>query len=702
MKCTLLIHSSNLGVHSPSLTGTPQVEAYRPLLLPSILIGESKLGGISTTISAYESLHLRGYAVDAILIFRDTYYKNYEYLVPYFEERGIKCFSFNPPPPKAMDDPKTDNAQMAQYLTSLTGHTPPGPVTAVIDELLRNHTSRLNELDSMPSRSRRVLWWPFVQHGLVKSDSDVSVMDSAYGDYFNVHKKPTNVKEASSSEITPYFDGSASWWTQALGHASTDLTMAASNAAGRYGHVIFPQAVHAPALKLAERLITNGPGKGWASRVFYSDDGSTAMEVALKMALRSAAKRYSIPSGFARKRLGILGLAGSYHGDTIGAMDACQEGAGVYTCEWHDAKGYWIDPPTVGFSDGAFRVKIPESLREELGISEVSFTDLQQVYSTASRKYGDLASRYQDYFLRLLKRFNVGEEGTSQLGAVVLEPLVMGAGGMIFVDPLFQAVMIDTVRRLDPTRSNDDWKGLPVIFDEVFIGFHRLGFQSAAPVLDSCPDISVNAKILTGGLLPMATTLARESIFNTFLSENKADALLHGHSYTAYPVGCAVANKTLDILEKLPESEDWKAAQEKWSVSHCQMPPTPAFSFWTPEFLAAVSRSPIVDEVMALGTLLSIKFKGSQQGKFCLATLCLVYYLILYKGYTSFAAETALADIRSVNEVASASSPTPDGTPCAVHFRTLGNVAYLMGSLNTSRESYQNLQERVLKAIRKP
>lgn len=600
------------GVHSPILTGTSQVEAYRPLLLPSILIGESKLGGISTTISAYESLHLRGYTIDGILLFKDDYYKNYEYLELYFKEKDIQCWSFPPPPPKLIDEKERDHTELTRYIISLTQNE---GISLVVDELTQKHISRLKELESMPSRARETFWWPFVQHNHVKSDTDVSAMDSAYGDYFNVHRasSSSNTSTSIQSELVPYFDGSASWWTQALGHSNTDLTLAAANAAGRYGHVMFPQAVHLPALKLAERLLKDGPGRGWASRVFYSDDGSTAMEVALKMALRSTAKRYDIPPGVGRKRLGILGLAGSYHGDTIGAMDACQEG--VYTCEWHDAKGYWIDPPSIGMKDGSVRINFPETLRKELQVEKTSFSSIQDVYNVSGRTNSLLAIRYREYFKRLLERFDMYDRTKlPQLGAVVLEPLVMGAGGMIFVDPLFQAIMIEMVREVDPLRSDDDWKGLPVIFDEVFIGLHRLGYLSAGPVLGLQPDISANAKILTGGLVPLAVTLARKSIFDTFLGDSKADALLHGHSYTAYPVGCAVGNKTLDLLQDLSQSEAWEVARQKWKTSNSAASTTDAWSFWSPSFVKQVSYNNLVEDVMTLGTLLAIKFRSSEHG----------------------------------------------------------------------------------------
>jgi dethiobiotin synthetase/adenosylmethionine--8-amino-7-oxononanoate aminotransferase len=131
-----------------------------------------------------------------------------------------------------------------------------------------------------------------VQHGLVH-ENNVTVIDSAHSDFYSVSNKSV-VDDPSSKDsvLSPQFDGSASWWTQVLGHAHPSLTLAAARASGRYGHVLFPQAVHLPALKLAEKLIHDGPGKGWASRAFFSDNGSTGMEVTLKMAIRAYSSRH--------------------------------------------------------------------------------------------------------------------------------------------------------------------------------------------------------------------------------------------------------------------------------------------------------------------------------------------------------------------------------------------------------------------------
>ncbi|KAF8198211.1 PLP-dependent transferase [Mycena galopus ATCC 62051] len=646
------------GVHSPTLSGVTQLECYRPLFLPTILIGDSRLGGISATISAYESLVLRGYIVDAILVFRDEYYRNNEFLTPYFAERGIKVTAIDAPPPKS-NDAAENFASTELYYDSLD-------IRPTVHDLNTRHDQRFAELDSMPRRSLDALWWPFVQHGLVKGEKDVTVIDSASTDFFSVYNAQA---PPETSSLGSQLDGSASWWTQAFGHAHPALTLAAARASGRYGHVMFPQATHAPALQLAERLL-DGPGKGWASRVFFSDDGSTGMEIALKMALRAFSTRENI-QGPERKQLGILGLKGSYHGDTIGAMDACAE-EGVYTCEWHNAKGYWLDPPTISIQQGRPVITLPPALAtsEEfhIGLESESW-----VYDVAGRMGTRLADIYRAYISRTLEGLKTAR-GVPRLAALVLEPLVMGAGGMIFVDPLFQRVLVDVVRERDPTDTPGSWRGLPVIYDEVFVGLYRLGMQSTIPLLGAAPDISVNAKILTGGLVPLAATLASDSIFRAFYSTEKAEALLHGHSYTAHALGCEVANETMKLIEKETQSEAWLAAQARW-----QAPGTPSmvWSLWDPDFVHAVSRMDTVAEVMALGTVLSIKVKDSQAG------------------YVSQSAQTLL---QSIKESDYGSSPA-EVSQFSVHFRTLGNVAYFMTSLNTAPETIRMLENKIWKAL---
>jgi dethiobiotin synthetase/adenosylmethionine--8-amino-7-oxononanoate aminotransferase len=310
---------------------------------------------------------------------------------------------------------------------------------------------------------------------------------------------------------------------------------------------------------------------------------------------------------FDKRQFGILGLQGSYHGDTIGAMNACSAGDGVYTCEWHDAKGYWLDPPTISMKKGEFTVSLPDWLQKgsHAGDQETG-SSLRRLYNVPARLSSTLATHYQQHIEVVLRQLKESEQN---LAALVLEPLILGAGGMRFVDPLFQRVLVDSVRKT---------LGIPVIFDEVFTGLYRVGSERASDILDVFPDISVNAKVLTGGLVPLAVTLATDKVFRSFWSENKADALLHGHSYSAYAVGCEVANETLTIIDELKTSSTWKVAQEKWQpLSLDDNANTDAWSFWSPEFVKVLSQQANIAEVMTLGTVLAFKIaSGSSEGKY--------------------------------------------------------------------------------------
>ena len=547
------------------------------------------------------------------MLFKDQYYRNWEYLGPYFAEHGVKVSAVDLPPPREADARRNFIVTEEYYrmLASNDYHT--GGLFDVVEHLDKRHEERIKELISMPRRTLDRVWWPFVQHGLIKDEGDVNVIDSAWGDYFTVsngHRSPSPPSASSTSDVVPpnagsllesQFDGSASWWTQSLGHTHPALTLAAARAAGRYGHVMYPQATHKPALRLAERLVHDGPGKGWASRAFISDNGSTGMEIALKMALRVASKQFGITPQ-ERKKIGVLGLRGSYHGDTIGAMDACEEG--VYTCEWHQAKGYWFEPPSVGIKNGRAFVKIPSAVAHNKNIEEGH--PLSWIYDVSARLESPLASAYRKHVNVTLEKLASGA-GATQLGALVLEPLVLGAGGMIFVDPLFQRVLIDAARV----------RGLPVIFDEVFVGLWRLGMRTASSLLGAYPDVSVYAKVLTGGLVPLAVTLASEDVFRAFEGTSKAEALLHGHSYSAYPVGCEVANAALDLYERLVCGDAWNAARAAWgaaAVGGKEESDGAVWSVWSPQFIDVLSKLDVIEQAMTLGTVMAFKLRGGEIG----------------------------------------------------------------------------------------
>jgi len=698
--------STILGVHSPTLSGSTQLDAYRPLFLPTVLIGDSRLGGISSTISAYESLLLRGYIVDSVLLFREDYYRNWEYLTSYFAEKGVPVTAI-PPPPARLPSRQQDIASLGNYYKNISESESSG-LSQVIAHLTERHKSRLDELDSMPARTHTQVWWPFVQHSSTHPNPEsITVINSAHKDYLSVYNNNrTRGFEDTESLLGYKFDGSASWWTQTLGHSNPILTLAAARGAGRYGHVLFPQSTHLPALNLAETLLA-GPGKGWASRVFYTDNGSTGMEVALKMALRAYTKKYPVDgnTGDRAKKLGVLGLKGSYHGDTIGVMNACDAGDGVYTCEWHESKGFWFDPPSLTLQQGRIVITLPPPLRDlasKCGINEEDLTwigardSLTAAYGVDRRLDTALAQVYRKFIEHSLDNIK------TEIAALVLEPLIMGAGGMIFVDPLFQRVLVDVVRsRSPPVKPSAEgrWSGIPVIFDEVFVGTYRMGLQTTSTVLGVHPDISVYAKMLTGGLVPLATTLAREEIFEAFVGERKDQALLHGHSYTAYPVACEVANETLRQVSKLTGSEDWKIARRKWAgevpVDDLATGAARVWSFWDPEFVDELSKLESVKGVMTLGCVLAIKIDDRGRGEIVdLDTFPAQNSRFrLTQGYRSTAAEKILNPIRDTDP--NLTNPYSFG----IHFRTLGDLGYFITSLNTERQVIAKVEKRILEVL---
>ncbi|KDQ06727.1 hypothetical protein BOTBODRAFT_140806 [Botryobasidium botryosum FD-172 SS1] len=703
------------GVHSPTLSGSSQADAYRPLLLPTLLVADSRLGGISSTISAYESLILRGFTIDAVLLFREEYYRNWEYLELWFGRKGIRLSAIEPPPLKSKD-PQEDKMEMHRYYEEVCEKR--DEVAQLVEELQTRHDSRLESLESMPQRTLDSVWWPFTQHGLVRGPKDVTVIDSAFGDFFSVYQDPKGRHTSGpSSVLRPHLDGSASWWTQAFGHAHPEITLAAAQAAGRYGHVIFPLATNEPALTLAERLVKDGPGKGWAQRAFFSDNGSTGMEVALKMAIKAAAVRYGANGRRREKELQVIGLKGGYHGDTIGAMDACDGNVYNAAVEWYRGRGFWFDPPSVGIHDGQVVVTgsgfdwdaskpLPDGMEWSPGKSttwKLEFDTVGSVYDVQSRLDTPMAHHYKKHIRGTLER--LVEDGHA-FGALVIEPLVMGASGMVFVDPLFQRILIDTVRSssdlfagalgshtqsLPSSADPPAWRGLPVVFDEVFVGLYRIGLQTTSPILGTTPDISVHAKILTGGLVPLSATLASSSVFNAFLGERKVDSLLHGHSYTAHPVGCAAANKTLDLIEELESGEAWSRAREMWGlpaggIKAAKQHNLPdIWSFWDPEAIVLLSKTSIVEEVMALGTVLAVKLKDENAG------------------YQANSANELLASVQ--NHLATSNSneltPAPGGGSFGIHFRTLGSVVYFMSSLNTPAKLLRTLEASLLDVLQK-
>eukprot|EP00752_Nemacystus_decipiens_P005181 g4701.t1 len=640
------------GVLSPAPSGSLQADAFRPMRLPVLLVGDGKLGGIGATLSALESLRTRGYSVLGVALFaQDQHLGNADAVsrhagsIPVFELPAL------PPAELPLGPWYDDDATERAFGDLLRG-------------LAERRVADADRLAGMKARGREALWWPFTQHDDL-SESKVNLLDSAYGDYFCMADVDSEggggaagrggdeggAESRVGGEVRvshrAMVDACASWWTQGAGHGNPGMALAVAEAAGRYGHVIFPGNIHAPALEVAERLL-EGPGRDWASRVFFTDNGSTATEVAIKMGFRRFLKdRFALTEPPTGTRLSVVAQEGCYHGDTLGAMNVATPSVfnrGQHA--WYQARGLFFEVPNVSWRDGCFNVALPTAMHAaalakaaevELG-PELMLESRDAAFDYGSRDTGALAELYRAHVRSKMDAFEA-EEG-ALLGSLLLEPLVMGAGGMVFVDPLFQRVLVQECRA----------RGMPVIYDEVFCGLWRLGVESTRELLGEDPDVSCYAKLLTGGLVPMAATVASERVFDAF-SGAKADCLLHGHSYTAHPVGCAAA---VEYLSQLERSAVYPGAGGRMANS------------WDEAAVRELSRLPAVDRAFALGSVLAVEMKAAT------------------RGYDSHG---AVEVVQRLHE-------------SGMYARVLGNVAYVMVSPTTPVEACGELMATVTSVVK--
>jgi dethiobiotin synthetase/adenosylmethionine--8-amino-7-oxononanoate aminotransferase len=405
------------------------------------------------------------------------------------------------------------------------------------------------------------------------------------------------------------------------------------------------------------------------------------------MALRAASKRHGWSP---EDNVEILGLIGSYHGDTMGTMDCSEPSIFNKKVEWYQGRGHWLDFPQVRLRDGQWIVEPPKSMRKAVGKTR-EFNSLGEVFDLEARRAD--WGRYRSYLDAEL--WHLRQQG-HKFGALIMEPVILGAGGMLFADPLFQRCLVDAVRGIDPNmdsaRAMDaqgkdkDWQGMPVVFDEVFTGLYRLGRFDAAGFLGTDPDIVVNAKLLTGGLLPLCMTTASEAVFEAFLSDDKSDALLHGHSYTAHAIGCSVANESLSTMAAISQDEDWAGFRKDWKAPASASSPAdssapaaataPIWSMWSKSFVETVSRKPNVAYVFAIGSVFAMALRDPDGS-----------------GYASTAA-TGLRDRLFAGTQGQSGEREP-----VIHSRVLGNVLYLMGAMTSSPETLKGVEETVLRAL---
>jgi adenosylmethionine-8-amino-7-oxononanoate aminotransferase len=353
------------------------------------------------------------------------------------------------------------------------------------------------------ARDRSAVWHPYT--ALADPDDPLPVV-AAEGEFLHLADGRTLI------------DGISSWWTTHHGHRHPPLVAALRDAAGRLDHVLFAGATHPPAVELAELLLRSAPGMA-GGRVFYSDNGSTAVEVALKMAYQAWCHR-----GEPGRTL-FVGFEHGYHGDTFGAMAAGRDP--VFFARF--------DPLLFR----TLRVPVsPERLADAL------------------------------------------DAHPGRVAAVILEPLLQAAGGMRTHSPDELRAIVSVCRE----------RGVFFIADEVMTGGGRTGTLWACDRAGVAPDLLCAAKTLTGGLMPLAATLASAEVVAAFDTADRTRTFFHGHSYTAHPLACAVAAANWRAML----SEEWRADAERIERT------------WRERVLPLASR-PGVRDVRILGTMAAVE-----------------------------------------------------------------------------------------------
>ena len=337
----------------------------------------------------------------------------------------------------------------------------------------------MNQKINLNDRDRTHLWHPYTQMKVAPEPIPIARGEGVWLYTQDGHR---------------LLDGTSSWWVNIHGHAHPKLNEALASQARTIEHVMFAGCTHEPAVELAERLTSILPAG--LSRIFYSDNGSTAVEVAIKMAYQYWQNRGN------SSRREFVALHHAYHGDTIGAMSAGEES--IFTTAFRPL----LFPVHRAYS--------PYCYRCPLGLERSSckiecLQDLERIL----------------------------ESKQDSIAAVIIEPMLQGAGGMIVWPKEF----------LHGVREICDRYGALMIADEVLTGFGRTGRMFACEHAGISPDILCLSKALTAGYMPLAITAATENVYEAFLDDDRSKALFHGHSYTANPLACAVAIASLQIFE---------------------------------------------------------------------------------------------------------------------------------------------------------
>lgn len=289
-------------------------------------------------------------------------------------------------------------------------------------------------------------------------------------------------------------DGVSSWWSVCHGYRHPHIEQAVVNQLQKLPHIMLGGYQHEPAALLARRLADICPGE--LNHVFFTDSGSVAIEVAMKMAIQ-----FWLNNGI-KGRHKFMHFRGGYHGDTFATMAVCDPEEGMHS---------------------HFSGVLTPQILAELPINDELYERLDNQMATHA----------------------------DALAGLLIEPLVQGAGGMIFHSE-------DVLKKVADLCQKHD---ILLIADEIMTGLGRLGEMVACQRADVTPDIITFSKTLTGGTVPLAATIASRRIFEAFLDDDPSKALMHGPTFMGNPIGCAAALASLDLFEQEPRIDQVKAIE---------------------------------------------------------------------------------------------------------------------------------------------
>gem|GEM_PF-38753 len=489
-----------------------------------VVVGRTGLGTLNHTFLTVNALVRRGHRRVAVVLNGEKHAANEETLRSSMQSVcGAEIPLFHFPTTETTSDLASSSTALVGWLESIRN--------------AQNNSDAANVRES-GQMDLDFSWHPYTQHkAYVHSDQRPMFVTGAKGSMLEVDGHGW------------VEDGIGSWWSCLIGHGRPEVSHAIAKQQSSLDHVLYANTAHAPAAHLARRILDFAK-QPKLKKVFYSDNGSTAVEVAMKMAFQFRKR-----SGYQNAHK-FLSLSASYHGDTIGTM------AVAGSDDFHaDFEPLLFKP-----------LMVSPKLSHPLPGVAVEPTMAQHVLEKESEGTGGITQVLEDH--------------ADEISGLIVEPLVQGAAGMWLHDRKWLLSLCEKARA----------KNIPVIFDEVFTGMGRLGSPLAAGRLGFEPDLVCLAKGLTAGAASMALTLATQEVFDCFQGDDLSNAFLHGHTFTGHPVACAASLACLDIYER--ESLVSKALELEAS-----------YIAWADK----MADSPHIRNIRAIGSILAFELNVENQ-----------------------------------------------------------------------------------------